>query len=190
MAIYTFVVPFYANWYASVPALVLLLAFVGLGADSLLGGWSAQRRRALAIIPAVVGLAMWWRFFSVMGIHPNLPEANARAALEQIAERAPRVRTIGCFHGQTGAWGYFAPFITPHRIVNLDGVVNNRVLESYRQEKYFEYVYGTVDLVVLTAPVPFEYLLGPEGTRRFHAAFPRWEDNPNNNGPRRGPAGP
>jgi hypothetical protein len=100
------------------------------------------------------------------------------------------VRTIGCFHGQTGAWGYFAPSIAPYRIVNLDGVVNNRVLESFRQGKYFEYVDDTADLVVLTAPVPFEYLLGPEGTRRFHAAFPHWDDNPNNYGPQRRTSAP
>jgi hypothetical protein len=187
MLVYTFVVPFYAHWYASVPALVLLLVFVGLGADSLLGGGPAQRRRALVAIPAAIGLAMWWRFFSVMGIHPNQPQENARAALAQIAERAPRVSTLGCFHGQTGAWGYFAPSIAPYRIVNLDGVVNNRVLESYRRGKYFEYVSDTADLVVLTAPVPFEYLLGPAGTRRFYATFKHWEDAPNNYGPRRSP---
>lgn len=185
MLVYTFAVPFYAHWYASVPALAVLFVFVGLGADTLLGGGPAARGRALVAIPAVIGLAMWWRFFSVMGIHPNQPESSARAALEQIAGRAPTVRTIGCFHGQTGAWGYFAPSIAPYRIVNLDGVVNNRVLESYRDAKYFEYVSETADLVVLTAPVPLEFLLGPEGTRRFRTTFPRWEDGPNNYGPRR-----
>lgn len=188
MLVYTFVVPFYAHWYASVPALVLLLVFVGLGADSLLDGWPGPRRSALALVPAAIGLAMWWRFFSVMGVHPNQPQADARAALAQIAERAPGIRTIGCFHGQTGAWGYFTPSIAPYRIVNLDGVVNNRVLESYRRGKYFEYISDTADLVVLTAPVPFEYLLGPAGTRRFYETFPRWEDAPNNYGPRRRPS--
>jgi hypothetical protein len=85
------------------------------------------------------------------------------------------VRTIGCFHGNTGAWGYFAPYLGPYRVVNLDGVVNNRVLESFREGRYFEYLAGSMDLVAMNVPVQFQHLLGPEGTRRFAETFPRWD---------------
>jgi hypothetical protein len=186
--LYSLVTRFYADWYALAPWLLALLLFVGLGAEPALAAASAVHRRWIGALLAAVAVAVLARFFVVSGVQPRAHEEWTRGAFGLIANRTPNVRTIGCYHGNTGAWGYFGREIAPFRIVNLDGLVNNKVLETYRAGTYFEYIDQTMDLVVVSATEPFEHLLGPSGTVRFHERFPRWSQDSYYYGPRRGPS--
>ena len=185
MILYAFVVGFYADWYTCVPTLALLLLVVGLGADSPRGAATPIRAAVLAALLALVGVAMFAHFFTRTGIRPRGWELAIRAQFEAIAREAPGARTIG--YQSAGVAGYFAPGFGPYRVVNLDGLVNNEIYKAWLAGRYFEYIDRTVDLVCLTGPEGFGYLLGPEGRVRFAARFPQWSGSSPLYGPRPGP---
>jgi hypothetical protein len=187
MFLYTFAVGFYANWYTCVPTLALLFLVVGLGADAPLGAATPARRGVLVAALGLMGVAMFASFFAASGIRPRGWELVARGEFAAIAQEAPGARTIG--YQSAGVAGYFAPSYGPYRVVNLDGLVNNEICKAWLAGRYFEYLDGTVDVVRLTSPEGFGYLLGPEGRARFAVRFPQWTETSPFYGPRPGPPG-
>jgi len=174
--------------YTSVPTLAVLFLVVGLGAEAPLRATTRARRAVLATVLGLASVAMFARFFAFSGIQPRGWELVARGEFETIAREAPGARVIG--YQSAGVAGYFGPSFGPYRVVNLDGLVNNEICKAWLAGRYFEYLEQTVDVVRLTGPEGFGYLLGPEGRPRFAARFPQWTESSPFYGPRPGPPRP
>jgi hypothetical protein len=171
--VYVFVLRTYVVWYAFLPVVALVVLFVGLGADRLLGRMSAPGRVAAAALALLAGLAIYGQYYRTTRFVPRGEELVVRPVLARIAREAPGTRTIGIFNA--GAAGYFAPEVGPLTVVNLDGLVNNEAVAAWRAGDYLGYLERNVDVVVNDADRLLNHLLGGPGDRaRFDQRYPRW----------------
>ncbi len=170
--VYALVLRTYVVWYATVPTFILVFLAGGMAGGELLGRLRAAWRRALAVVAAAAGIAIFAQYFTATRIVPRGEELVVRPILTRIATQAPGTRTVGVFNA--GAAGYFAPEIGPFTVVNLDGLVNNPSVEAWRAGRYFEYLDRNVDVVINDADGALNFLLGAGNRPRFDARYPRW----------------
>ncbi len=181
-AAYVLVLRTYVVWYATVPALVLVVLFGGIAADDLLHRRRRAIRVGIAAVALVAAAATYAQYFHATRVRPGGEEAVVRPILTKIARLAPGTRAVGAFNA--GAAGYFAPDIGPFTVVNLDGLVNNAAVEAWRRGRYLEYLESHVDVVIDDADGTLNFLLGPGNRSRFDARFPQWPGGSLVHGPR------
>lgn len=137
----------YATWYAHSPH-ALFCGLVGMAASPLLHGSKAMRgvvaTWALAFI--AVFAVEYVRYGSADGHGGRGPELRHRPAFEAILRQRPRGAVAGAF--DAGAIGYIATAYPTITVVNLDGMVNNRVYRAYLDGRYEEYVRSTIDVAL------------------------------------------
>ncbi len=172
-AVYVLVLRTYVVWYATVPVFALIVLFVGLGAERLLGRMPAPARVVAAGLAVLAAGTIFVQYFHATRIVPRGEERVVRPILTRIAAQAPGTRTIGIFNA--GAAGYFAPEVGPLTVVNLDGLVNNAAVAAWRAGDYLGYLERDVDVVINDANGALNFLLGgPAGRARFDARYPLW----------------
>jgi len=166
-------------WYflSTVLALAVLWALIFHGLDT---GYLARKRPAIRVI----ALAVWIAFFAAChwergvalwkgGFHP-WQSAYLDAAFVLRGNKLPRIQQgdlVGAFNA--GILGYFGN----RRIVNLDGVVNDRVLPAMRQKRFLGYLHDEgVRYLVDHEGLIDEYAIWSEESYgeslRFVARFP------------------
>jgi hypothetical protein len=170
--VYVLLLRTYVAWYATVPVFLLVVLFAGLAGEALAATLPRARRRALAALALAFAAATFGQFFHATRIQPRGEEQVVRPILTRIAHLAPGARTVGAFNA--GAAGYFAPDVGSARVVNLDGLVNNRAVEAWRAGRYLEYLERNVDVVIDDADATLNLMLGPGNRGRFDARYPQW----------------
>jgi hypothetical protein len=170
VALYGFVWGSYASWYSL--TFMALLTFVT--AASLSGTEQPHRRRAnvFSLVSAGgVAIAIYAALFGHMSRKHKTPEELLGRKLSAIRAGAPDA-VIGAFNA--GAVGYVG---THHglRVVNLDGLVNNKVYEALQSGRYLEYVQETVD-VMFETPQRAAVFLGPQQLQELHRAYSTYAD--------------
>jgi hypothetical protein len=168
---YAWVIHSYVSWYAAIP-LLIAAAWFGFCASELTAAIPARNARAiLAGALTVIAAAIAVRFFSLHPIVPRGEERKIAPGLSLITRTHAEVRTVGACNA--GALGYFAPEYGSYRVVNLDGLVNNRAYDAWRQGDYEGYLVRTIDLIWVEPEDWDMWLTAPE-ISRIQALYPRW----------------
>jgi hypothetical protein len=181
-AVYVLALRAYVVWYATVPVFALVVLFAGLAAERLLGRLPAAARVTLALVALLAAGAGFTQYFRATHLTPRGEELVVRPILTRIAREAPGTRSVGVYNA--GAAGYFAPEIGPFTVVNLDGLVNNRAVEAWRDGRYFEYLDHNVDVIIDDADATLTFMLGRGNRARFDARYPQWSSGSLVHGPR------
>lgn len=143
---YAFWMYYYYSWYAAVPMLVWTL-WLAAAAE-----WAAEkrgRRRCawqMAAALLVLSAAQAVVYFSHMPASRPDEEERLMPWFAAVNRLADDETVVGSWN--SGAYGYFAGFHSRGVWVNLDGVVNNRVLEAAARGEYGQWLLSTVHLIV------------------------------------------
>jgi hypothetical protein len=170
LAIYAWLLRFYASWYWLLPVLALCL----MQSPALAGAERLTPRRYAAAAAGLAGALIAATALFSAPLFGRWPPERARA-LRELGARLPAGTRAGLWNA--GELGYFFSFHFPDvRVLNLDGLVNNGLTRLARQGRYAQYLLDNVD-VLLEEPRPYlEPILGAERTRRFlrrHVRGPR-----------------
>jgi hypothetical protein len=171
LVVYAMVFRSYVPWYAAVPLLILATWFGICVAEVSQRNLSPWLSRVIALLCVMIVLTSYARFFAINRIVPGGEERVLAPTLAFITREYPRVRTIGSF--DAGALGYFAPKYGSYRVVNLDGLVNNRAYDAWRSGDYYGYLIRTIDLFWVNSNEMDVWLTPPEKARIL-AHYPQW----------------
>ncbi len=149
----------YAHWYLAPPFLLLCVAHgVRLGG---LGDLRGRRYLPVAAAAALAGLCL---AVPVVSGHLRAPGPDRNIA--RLADRlGDRARSIGVWNA--GRIGYRFSFLAPQvEVVNLDGLVNNRVTELQGHEAYARYLQGAVEWIA-EHPMHLSWMVPPHEAQAF-----------------------
>jgi len=140
--LFSFLWSSYAPWYALVPMALLIILMTA----SISVGASPHGRLPRLMTPAflAVAVAIYAAPLLRRAWGTTTPEKRFGARLSTAAALTPEP-VIGAFNA--GALGYTARSRYGIAVVNLDGLVNNRVYEALKAHRYVEYVISTVDIM-------------------------------------------
>ena len=142
------IVQTYATWYASFTVLAFCI-LLGVAAAGVTRGPGQLRVWGAVTMFILVSVTMYTHFFEEMPPRARGGEHLYDDTFEALKELTPGPHVIGAFNA--GAIGFFAPHHGHYRVVNLDGLVNNRILEEWKSGRFVEYVSETVDIVWLVS---------------------------------------
>src|SRR5205814_7414889 len=103
-------------------------------------------------------------------VRPRAPERRLVPVFRRLAAEHPGVRTLGAFNA--GAPGYFAPAAGALQVVNLDGLVNNALVEAWRRGRYLDWVRRHVDALYVDEDRDLGIWMTPEEIDTLRAAYP------------------
>ncbi len=137
----------YAVWYSHGYFALLIVLLAGLLGS---GGFATQAWRRLAggalILVLLAQLCFYPLFFSRLRHFARGPEKQFDQPLQKILTLKPEGATLGAF--DAGALGYVALRYPKLHVVNLDGLVNNRIFAASREGRYADYIIENVDFVI------------------------------------------
>jgi hypothetical protein len=159
------VVQTYATWYASFTVLAFCM-MLGIAAAAVTHGPGQLRVWGAIAVFLVVSVTTYTHFFQEMPPRARGGEHLYDDTFEALKELTPGPHVIGAFNA--GAIGFFAPQHGHYKVVNLDGLVNNRILEEWKSGRFVAYLSETVDIVWLVSSSELDtWLTEPEKSELF-----------------------
>lgn len=171
LVLYGFVLGTYVVWYATVPLLLATLAIGGIAGGRVAALSARTARWEWCVVLFAVGAACYVNFFQHVSHGPRSQQREVEQSLQAIRVKFPNVRTLGGFN--VGAAGYFSTAHGELRVVNLDGIVNNRLYEAWRHGQVLAYLERNVDLIVMDAPATMRGWLSEGEWEQLIALYPR-----------------
>lgn len=142
-------------WYCAQPGLGFFIVFFG-GATLAWRSRGFSRRATLSCGATVVGAAMLLCANFAREVPEIYPfQAGTWRSLAQLDETLPPQARIGCFNA--GVPAYFGT----HAIINLDGLMNNRVTPYWQAHRFDRYLQDA----------RIDYIIDQEGSLGRAAAF-------------------
>ena len=142
------IVQSYATWYASFSVLAFcILLGIAAAAVNRRPGWLLVWGTIVTFV--VVSVTMYTHFFEQMPPQSRGGEHLHNDTFDALKELTPGRHVIGAFNA--GAIGFFAPQHGHYKVVNLDGLVNNRILEEWKSGRFVSYLAETVDVLWLVS---------------------------------------
>jgi len=155
----------YAAWYSQGYFALLIVMLAGLLGS---GGFAAQAWKRLAggalALVFLAQLTYYPLFFNRLPHLARGPEKQFDQPLQRILTIKPEGATLGAF--DAGALGYVALKYPRLHVVNLDGLVNNRIFAASREGRYADYLIENVDFVLQDVKRTSMYL-EPEEVERL-----------------------
>lgn len=167
VATYGYFMCYHYSWYFAVPALVL--AFWMAALVEWLHDYCRRRRGTLLWVLAsgliAVSAVQFCQFFRL--VPPTRPDDEDRLMPSYLLVNriATHDTTVGSWN--SGAFGYFAAFRAKGVWVNLDGVVNEKVLDVAKRGEYGEWLVSNVHILVEEPRWASPFL----DKERFHKVF-------------------
>ena len=148
VATYGYFMHYHYSWYFAVPLLIWTL-WMGAFVEWLHDHFRQRRRTFLCLLAGgliVVCVGQLYQFFRL--VPPTRLDEEDRlmphyALVNRVAEHDT---VVGSWN--SGAFGYFAAFHAKGVWVNLDGVVNNKVLDVAKRGEYGEWLLSNVHIIV------------------------------------------
>ena len=158
----------YATWYAHTCMALIIVVLAGA-----CGGPSGSSRRSPAVLVAAlalcaVQLVQYPLYFSRIELGARGPEKQFRPDLDRIQSQLPGGVRLGAF--DAGALAYVAGTYPGFTVINLDGLVNNRIYQAYREGQYADWVLAHVDIVVQDLRRA-RLFCGPEDVERLRRRY-------------------
>jgi hypothetical protein len=171
VVLFSFVWSSYASWYALVPMALLAI----LVAAACVTGALARRRWTRSVTLSALSMVAIVIYIMPLARHTREttpPDTRFGARLATVEGLTPEP-VLGAFNA--GALGYLATSRYGLTVVNLDGLVNNRVYEALKAHRYVEYVEETVD-IMFEDPKRAAGLVTADDVMRLDDMYRRQED--------------
>lgn len=164
----------YATWYAHTCFAFIIVLLAGgrgvaaSGAPTRPGGGRSRVFLVAALVLCAVQLVQYPLYFSRISLGARGPEKQFRPDLDRMQSQVPGGLRLGAF--DAGALAYVAGTYPGFTVINLDGLVNNRIYEAYREGRYADWVLAHVDVVVQDLRRA-RLFCGPEDVERLRLRY-------------------
>ncbi len=168
-ALFGFIWRSYAVWYSHgyfALLIVLIAGLLGSAGFSALA-WRRLAKGALALV-FLAQLTFYPLFFSHLSHWARGPEKQFDPLLQRVLAISPEGASLGAF--DAGALGYVALKYSKLHVINLDGLVNNRIFAASREGRYADYLIENVDYVLQDVKRTSMYL-EPEEVERLRRYY-------------------